>query len=140
MPNIFRSFLSSVVHHTAIFDVLIQRDFWKIKKIKNQKLKIIIGNLCPPFDLTGIAFPTSSSNLKTFDKKEKNYNHVNTLRTWETFWKKEAFFKIFKSFALVNTKIADRSFKNEQRLKEILSFRVFKMLWLIIVLPVKVPG
>ena len=40
--NMFRSFLSLVIHHPTIFDALIQRGLWVIPKIT-------IGNLWKPF-------------------------------------------------------------------------------------------
>ena len=58
----FRSFLSLVIHHLAIFDVLIQGGFWFIPKIR-------IGNLCKPFyDVIMIPFWMLFLNLQTLDQ------------------------------------------------------------------------
>ena len=66
------TFLCLVIHHPAIFDALIQRDFWIILKI---------GNLCMPFyDVITIALSTSSFNPKMLGKKEENYKNENISR------------------------------------------------------------
>ena len=67
--NMFRNFLSIVIHHLVNFDTLIQRGFWVIPETK-------IGNLCKWFhEIIVISFSIPYINLKTLGKQEKNYKN-----------------------------------------------------------------
>lgn len=66
LPNLFRGFLSLVIHHLANVDALIQRGF---RAIQNGT----VDNLCKSF-YDAIIFPcsTSSDNFKMLGGKKEN--------------------------------------------------------------------